>query len=137
MPLMGQAHARTLTVLLNVRDAQASASFYRTLGFAIAARYPEGANEPLAWARLTAGDMQLMLNTSEAIARRPLRSDTESYDDVVLHVGVDDAASARAMLIAAGAQPGEIEAQMYGVDEFTVRDPDGYELAITSPRSDA
>ncbi len=134
---MMKAHARSLTVLLNVRDAQASASFYRMLGFDISARYPEGANEPLVWARLVTGDLQLMLNTSEGVLRRPRRPDPESYDDVVLHVSVDDAASARAMLVAGGAQPGQIEAQIYGVDEFTVRDPDGYELAITSPRRGA
>lgn len=134
---MGKSHARALTVLLNVRDAQASATFYRAFGFAIAARFPDDSSEPLVWARLAAGDIHLMLNSSEEVARRPLRRDPESYDDVVLHVSVDDVASARATLIAAGARPSEIEAQTYGVDEFTVRDPDGYELAITSARRGA
>lgn len=124
-----------LTPLLNVLDAPRSIEFYtQALGFTVDRQFEmDGA---VVWARVSNGDAALMLNQSPGRARREPRKDAASYDDVVVYLEVDDAPGLHGELQARGLQPGPCERQDYGVHEFTLRDPDGYELAFGSPLLD-
>ena len=120
-----------LTPLLNVADAAASIDFYtHTLGFSVERQFE--LDGKVAWARISNGATALMLNQSPGRARRGPREDATSYDDVVLYFDVDDAPKLHRQLSERGLAPGPCERQDYGVHEFTLRDPDGYELAFGS-----
>lgn len=117
------------TPLLNVADVATSLTWYRHLGFQEMRRFEsDGA---LVWALAGNGPHHLMLNQSDRIAATERRA-RPHYGDVVLYVAVESAADAHAVLTAAGFAPGPVERQAYGVDEFVLRDPDGYEVAVTS-----
>lgn len=119
----------TVTPLLNVADVARSLRWYAHLGFEEMQRFEsDGA---LVWALAGNGRHRLMLNQSERIAEADRRA-RPHYGDVVLYFGVASAHAVHAALIEAGLAPGAVERQAYGVDEFTLRDPDGYEVAVTS-----
>jgi len=123
---------RALTTLLNVANGERTARFYcDKLGFRIDNRFDTDAG--LMWAQLSCGGVRLMINVSAEYAARPPREDARTYDDVVLHFAVDDARALHQELTQLGLAPGPVERQAYGLYEFTLRDPDGYELAFGSP----
>jgi len=121
----------SLTPLLNVADCARSAAFYvDLLGFEILDRFDE--DGVLHWAWLSSGDAQLMINAQSASdpAARAARPD---YRDVVLYFQADDAGALHAALRREGVEVTDLTEEMYGVVEFRLRDPDGYELAFTTP----
>lgn len=121
-----------LTPLLNVEDVSRSLAFYTgQLGFRV--ERDSRAGDRIVWARIARGAIALMINASEERAKRGRRSVAATYDDVVLYFTVDDAPELHRRLRAQGCEPGPLEAQDYGLHEFTLRDPDGYELAFGSP----
>jgi uncharacterized glyoxalase superfamily protein PhnB len=123
---------KTLTPLLNVTDAARSVRFYcQELGFEIDNRFD--CDGKLVWAHLSRGPIQLMINASGERVARGTRPEAKTYDDVVLYFSVSDAHSLQQELRAKGCAPGPVERQDYGLDEFTLRDPDGYELGFGSP----
>ncbi|MFI4936364.1 MAG: VOC family protein [Caulobacterales bacterium] len=118
------------TALLNVADVERSLAFWQAvLGFEVVTRFePDGR---LMFAMLQSGETPLMLNgRGSDPAERRARSD---YTDAVLYFRVDDVRETYAMLRANGVEVGEPQAQEYGLDEIILRDPDGYEIAFTSP----
>jgi catechol 2,3-dioxygenase-like lactoylglutathione lyase family enzyme len=122
---------RQMTALLNVVDLQRSVSFYtHALGFRV-----HGAIEQQGTtirALLRCGTIDVILNES---AMRPLgRSVPHSYADVVLYFRVDDAQRLRTRLLADRHSVSPLEQRHDGSHEFTMRDPDGYELAFASER---
>jgi uncharacterized glyoxalase superfamily protein PhnB len=123
---------KALTPLLNVEDAARSTSFYcEKLGFEVRNRFEDSGK--LMWAHLSRGPIEMMINAScERMARRA-RTEAKTYDDVVLYFSVEDVHSLHGDLSAKGCTPGPIEHQYYGLDEFTMRDPDGYELGFGGP----
>ncbi len=116
--------------LFNVADVEASLAFWRdALGFEVTQRYEwEGR---LAFAAMRSGETEIMLNGrgGDAAARlaRP------HYTEAVFYFRVDDVRGLHRDLRSKGLDPSEVETQEYGLDEMTLRDPDGYELAFTSP----
>ena len=125
---------KSLTPLLNVADAGKSVDFYcEKLGFEIDERFEsDGA---LVWAHISRGPIEMMINAcSERVARGP-RAGATTYDDVVLYFSVESAKDLHRDLTAKGCSPEPVERQDYGLDEFTLRDPDGYELGFGSPVS--
>jgi catechol 2,3-dioxygenase-like lactoylglutathione lyase family enzyme len=126
---------RELSPLLNVADMKASLAFYVDgLGFELREEY-ELEDETL-WVALQSGDAKLMLNRTPAgdataIAKKRLAE--PSYSGLVLYLYVDSAREAHAELDAAGLNPTEVEQEEYGLEEFYLRDPDGYEIGIGSP----
>lgn len=123
---------KALTPLLNVHDAARSVGFYcEKLGFDIDRRFDDQGN--LVWAHLSRGPIQLMINASHERSARGTRADAKTYDDVLLYFYVEDVHALHRELSAKGCSPGPVEAQDYGLDEFTLRDPDGYELGFGSP----
>jgi uncharacterized glyoxalase superfamily protein PhnB len=115
--------------LLNVADVSASVAFYSCFGFEPMERFEE--NGTLIWVMLKAGDSGLMLNLQDRIDANSRRA-RPHYGDVVFYINVPSADVMRAALVADGIEATPIERQTYGLDEFYVRDPEGYELAIAS-----
>ena len=123
---------KALTPLLNVQDAARSVSFYcEKLGFGIDNSFEDKGK--LVWAHISRGPVQMMINASCERAARDIRVGAKTYDDVVLYFSVEDVHSLHRDLSASGCVPGPVESQDYGLDEFTLRDPDGYELGFGSP----
>lgn len=123
---------RELTVLLNVSDGHRSVRYYcDNLGFRIDNQFERDGE--LLWAQLSFRDIRIMINVSPQRTARGARQDPRSWDDVILYFSVDDAYSLRQVLASRGCEPSAIRRQPYGLDEFTLRDPDGYELAFGSP----
>lgn len=116
--------------LLNVEDADRSIAFYRdALGFEVVQTFEaEGAT---VWAMLTSGDTKLMINQPDH-ADSTTRRNAASYGDVVLYCHVESARDRHADLTARGITVGAITTEAYGMEEFLLRDPDGYEIAIGS-----
>ncbi len=116
--------------LLNVADVASSIAFYSgALGFAVENKFENEGR--IGWARVSREGLALMLNEhgEESEARRA----RQGHRDVVLYVSVDNADELHAHLLIKGLAPGDLNDEAYGVRQFALRDPDGYELAITSP----
>lgn len=119
----------TVTPLLNVANVARSLAWYGQLGFEEMQRFEsDGA---LVWALAGNGPHRLMLNRSDRIAAAERRA-RPHYGDVVLYLAVASAHAAHGRLEAAGLAPGPVRRMPYQVDEFALRDPDGYEIAVTS-----
>jgi lactoylglutathione lyase len=118
------------TPLLNVADVEASLGFWRDLiGFAVTYRYE--ADGRLMFASLQSGEVRLMVNGrgGDPAARRA----RPHYTEAVLSFGVPSVHHFVDELRAKGFAAPDPEAESYGLDEVIVRDPDGYEIAFTSP----
>jgi catechol 2,3-dioxygenase-like lactoylglutathione lyase family enzyme len=118
------------TPLLNVADVEASLAFWDGLiGFDVIHRYePDG---KLMFASLQSGEVTLMLNGrgGDPAARRA----RPRYTEAVLSFGVESVHALVAELRAKGFDAPDPAAESYGLDEIIIRDPDGYEIAFTSP----
>jgi catechol 2,3-dioxygenase-like lactoylglutathione lyase family enzyme len=122
----------TCRVLLNVADIDASLGFWRDLiGFEVVDRFDHEGQT--VFASLRSGDVQLMLNArgGDPAPRRT----RPHYTEAVIYLGVESVHDLVAALRARGQDAHDPEPQEYGVDEITLRDPDGYEIAFTSPKA--
>jgi catechol 2,3-dioxygenase-like lactoylglutathione lyase family enzyme len=121
------------TPLLNVADVEASLAFWDGLiGFDVIHRYePDG---KLMFASLQAGEVTLMLNGrgGDPAARQA----RPHYTEAVLSFGVESVHALVAELRAKGFDAPDPAAESYGLDEIIIRDPDGYEIAFTSPTTE-
>jgi uncharacterized glyoxalase superfamily protein PhnB len=119
--------------LLNVSDVERSLAFWcDILGFGVLFRWEHEGR--LAFANIRSGAAELMLNSpSEVDQPGPGSGPLQSYSDAVLSFRVLDVHELCRELTAKGWSTRAPERQDYGVDEMLVRDPDGYELAFTSP----
>jgi uncharacterized glyoxalase superfamily protein PhnB len=120
---------RSCKPLLNVADIEASLGFWRDLiGFEVTTRFEHEGR--LAFANLRSGEVELMLNARggdpEPRRARP------HYTEAVIYFGVASVHDLVRDLRAKGFDAPDPEAQEYGLDEITLRDPDGYEIAFTS-----
>jgi len=125
---------RKLTPLLNVEDVSRSILFYESLiGFEIVTDFEaDGIAE---WALLRAGEVEIMLNEGDADDSAQRRR-MPPFSGPVLYFDVEDCQALHADLLSRGFRVESLEPQEYGVLEFRLRDPDGYELAFTSPIDD-
>lgn len=124
-----------IQTLLNVEDINISVAFYEHLGFEIAETFDHDGR--LEWVMMVSGQAQIMLNRNDK-AHSANRRDRANYSDVVFYCYVDAASDVHHKLTELQVDVGPVERQHYGLDEFIVRDPDGYCLAIASniPKSD-
>src|SRR5580693_2890266 len=116
--------------LLNVADIEMSLTFWRDLiGFEEMNRFDHEGE--LVFASLRSGDVELMLNArgGDPAPRRA----RPHYTEAVIYLGVPSVHDLVRSLRARGFDAPDPETQAYGLDEVTVRDPDGYEIAFTSP----
>jgi uncharacterized glyoxalase superfamily protein PhnB len=122
-----------LIPLLNVEDVAASIAFYeRVFGAVVENQWQM--NGTIRWARIAFDGGKLMLNAPEGAASAA-RGRRAEFADVVLYLMCDNALERRMQLLASGVRVGEISHESYGNDEFALRDPDGYAIRISSPRS--
>lgn len=119
-----------LVPLLNVTDVAQSISFYEELGFEVENKVEmEGG---LVWANLRhAGGGSLMLNAKSLITPDE-RLGRPHYADTVFYLTYPSAKEMHGRMSGRGFDVTAVEPQPYGVEEFYVRDPDGYEIAISS-----
>ena len=122
---------REIVPLLNVEDVERSIAFYtRALSFEVVRNYAAAGRT--VWAMLQNGPAKLMINGSDdpGSAQRRRRP---SYGETVLYLYVELACDCHAAMTARGIGAGKVEIEPYGMEEFRLRDPDGYEIAIGSP----
>jgi len=115
--------------LLYVRDGEASLAFYRDLlGFELVQRAGEDAG--YLFAQLKSGAASLMINSMPGSGHT-----TALPDDFgcVLYLNAEDVHALCTELRAKGVEVADPEPQEYGLDQLWLRDPDGYQLCITSP----
>lgn len=118
--------------LLNVEDVPRSTAFYRDgLGFEVVREADFG--EGVIWSHVKLGDVDLMLNAPDG-AQSDHRRERPTYGETVFYFTVEDAAAFRQTLLDKGLSPEPLTAQDWGMDDFMLRDPDGYELAFGSAR---
>ena len=124
---------QAMVPLLNVEDAARSIRFYtEALSFRVVEEFEHGGT-PI-WALLQNGEVKLMINQPDHAdsADSSYRRSRPSYGDTVLYFYVESAHDTHAALVAAGYAVGEVTTEAYGVNEFLLRDPAGYEIAIGS-----
>jgi catechol 2,3-dioxygenase-like lactoylglutathione lyase family enzyme len=116
--------------LLNVEDVGRSAYFYKdALGFRVAESFER--DGILVWACLSFGNVRLMLH-QPPWAESESRRSSDTWTSTVLFFWVEDAAALHADLQARGYDVGDLQRIERGLEEFYVRDPDGYELGFAT-----
>lgn len=124
---------QSCTPLLNVANIERSLAFWRDLvGFEVVGRFEEAG--VLRWVRLKSGGVDLMLNAPDKTLGKT-RAVPDSYTDAVLYFGVPSVQALCEGLRAKGFDAPDPKAEDYGVEEMLLRDPDGYEVAFTGPRT--
>ncbi len=122
---------RELVPLLNVEDLDRSIAFYtKALRFQVVREF-QAAGRTI-WAMLQQGSVKLMVHRPDAPGSAHRRS-RPSDGETVLYLFVDSARDWHAALKAQGVAAGDVAVEPYGMEEFRLRDPDGYEIAIGSP----
>ena len=119
-----------LAPLLNVEDAERSIRFYvEALDFEIVRKAEFDGS--VGWAALRHGEITLMINRlghCDSAARR----ERPSYGETVFYFYVDSAPDLHRKLKDRGIAVSDVTIEDYGLAEFRLRDPDGYELAFGS-----
>ncbi len=119
-----------LAPLLNVEDAERSIRFYvEALQFEIVRQADFDGS--VGWAALRHGDITLMINRSGR-SDSAARQERPSYGETVFYFYVDSAPDLHRRLKDSGIEVGDVSIEDYGLAEFRLRDPDGYELAFGS-----
>ena len=120
------AFSRPIVPMLRVEEADGSVGFYtEILGFEIAERHEEDGR--LVWARLVSGPAELMLS------ERPGEVQTSPGEGAVLYLYPSDIAALHASLLELEVTVGPLRKTEYGLTEFELIDPDGYELWFGQP----
>lgn len=115
---------------LNVEDADISLAFYRDgLGFRVIES--RGAYGETHWCMLQREGATVVLNRNDH-GDRAQRLGRHTWGDIVLYFYCTNAHSEWADLKDRGIEVGEIERSEARMDEFLVRDPDGYVLVFGS-----
>jgi uncharacterized glyoxalase superfamily protein PhnB len=119
--------------LLNVESVARSIEFYRDhLGFRVTQEWEDEGR--VRWASLEVPNVRLMLNEPHGVDNRDRRN-RDTYTDAVFYFTIDDVDSLHARLNSAGIVVGDLANEDYGMREFYVSDPDGYELGFGTPLS--
>jgi|GEM_PF-1678873 RNA polymerase sigma factor (sigma-70 family) len=118
--------------LLTVYDVRRSIQFYRDiLGFEV-----EGTIEtkgPLGFAALRRDDIRLMFNSALEPSEQDPKEDKSRSMDVTFYFWSMDVANLRDRLIQEGLDVGDLHETYYGMRQFALHDPDGYNLVLQEP----
>ena len=119
-----------LVPLLNVEDVGNAAYFYKdALGFRLEESFERDGE--MVWACLSFGPIRIMLH-QPPWAESDSRRESQTWSGTVLFFWVEDARALHSDLIARGYEVGELQGAERGVEEFYMRDPDGYELGFAT-----
>lgn len=121
--------------MIHVADVEASAAFYRHLGFEIGNQVPKTGRPEWAWLYAPgAPDWRRGPNLMLTRRSRPLQPEAQ---DVLFYLYARDLAGLREQLLRAGFAAGEIKYPDYlPKGEFRLDDPDGYCLMIAQSTDD-
>ncbi len=121
-----------LSPLLSVFDMPASLSFYRDkLGFRVTG--DSGQGDGSGWVMLELGASTIMLNTAYDDGERPFEPDPariEAHRDTCLYFGCPDVDAAYEHLRMQGILADPPTVAPYGMKQFYVTDPDGYNICF-------
>jgi len=122
---------KQLVPMLNVSDVQASLAFYRdALGFDMVS--PEEALDEWHWCIIRHGNVELMLSQTGAGPR--LDTGVNPHKDAnwptILYFYPDDVTTLYQALQDADYQVSDLEVTFYGMNEFSMQDPDGHLLSF-------
>lgn len=124
------------TPLLNVAEIHRSIDFYRLLGFEVVARTLSDLDEQPVWAMLEAGGgdtrIRLMLAAHGGVSHEERRM-RPSFAGLVWYLECNDVDGMFDTINDAGFKPEPVTELEDGTHQFFVRDPDGYEIAVTEP----
>lgn len=121
------ATVREVVPLLFVRDIRRSVEFYQRLGFHVATQ--ADINGTLGWCRIERDRAALMLQ-QDCPEDAPAG---ERGRGVVFYFICDDADALHAELSARGLSPDAPTTAYYGMRQFRMPDPDGYDVWFESP----
>jgi glyoxylase I family protein len=131
---------RDLTPLLQVFDMPTSIRFYRDLlGFEVVSSSPlvhGKQGEYFHWAMLRRNNVTLMLNTAYDEGERPDSPDparVAAHGDTCLFFGCPDVDGTYNYLRSVGVEAEGPTITRYGMKQFVVADPDGYQLSFQWP----
>jgi|GEM_PF-699527 catechol 2,3-dioxygenase-like lactoylglutathione lyase family enzyme len=123
--------ARMVTILLNVEDVSRSMAFYRDrLGFNVLHEWKHG--NRVTGASFELFGVRLMVNEPGNVDSTKRRN-RPAYEDAVLYFTVENVDLLHGQLDNSDGIIGEIWNHDYGMRDFYVRDPDGYELGFGTP----
>lgn len=120
-----------LIPMLNVSNIETSLDFYRNaLGFEVVSA-PEAVKE-WRWATIRSGDTELMLSQAGGPPGRRQGPDPHADTSwpVIFYFYPDDVAALHAHVTQQGFSPTPLEVTFYGMNEFSLRDPDGHLLSF-------
>lgn len=121
--------------MIHVADVEASAAFYRHLGFEIGNQVPKTGRPEWAWLYAPgAPDWRRGPNLMLTRTSRPLRPEAQ---DALFYLYARDLVGLREHLLSAGFAAGEIKYPEYlPKGELRLMDPDGYCLMIAQSTDD-
>jgi uncharacterized glyoxalase superfamily protein PhnB len=127
-----------LTPLIGVFDMPSSLAFYRDLlGFSVVFASPEvetaeGRFSHYMWLRF--GGAEIMLNTLNDSNERPLEPPEKTTKDAGFYIGCADIELAYKELAERGLKTEPPKLAGYGLNLFSVQDPDGYTVVFQEAR---
>ena len=130
-----------VTPLLNVFDMPRALAFYcNLLGFSIVSASPEvetAEGRFSHWVWLRFGGAELMLNTQYDSNERPMHppnARSDFHGDTCLYIGCANVELAYRQLTERGLQAEPPKMAPYGLQLFSVKDPDGYVCVFQEQR---
>ncbi|MGJ3648538.1 VOC family protein [Sphingomonas sp. GlSt437] len=138
---MVEAHLTGLVPLVQVYDMPRAFAFYGgVLGFAVLAQSPEVETREgrfSHWMWLRRESVDVMLNTAYDSSERPEAIDAQrwaGHADTCLFLGCSDVDAIHAELTERGLAAAPVHDTPHGMRQFSVSDPDGYELCFQQRR---
>ena len=123
---MGNTYVRGLVPMLRVEDAGRSISFYRdALGFEVRDQLEEDGKA--VWAYLVRGEAELMLS------EQPGEVEVVRRAGAILYLYPDEVGAVQTRLAELNHPASQLRRTEYGMLEFDLLDPDGYELWLGQP----
>ena len=131
-----------LTPMLGVADLEATVSWYRAIGFELTGSHSEDGR--MDWACVTLGRAELMFQPRDESQRAPTKGvslwfRTNRLDELYGLFKQSQLERTRAMLAGEATEAPEVQftgdlyTAFYGQREFSIRDPDGFELNFYQP----
>ena len=120
-----------LIPMLNVSNLEASLDFYhRVLDFQVVS--PAEAITEWRWATIRSGDTELMLSESDCDfeLKKGINPQQEVSWPSILYFYPDDVDALYAHVTQQGFTPTPLESTIYGMQEFSLQDPDGHLLSF-------
>ena len=122
---------RNLIPMLNVSDIEASLEFYRdALDFKVVSN--AAAVKDWHWATIRSGWTEMMLSQTGSPPAPIANLDPHANTawPVIFYFYPDDVARLYAQVVARGYRPTPLKVTIYGMREFSLRDPDGHMLSF-------